>query len=527
LYSSGALGGARDEGEQERKMRADGNAPRLYTAEQVRALDRAAIEGQGIPGIVLMKRAGRAVFRVLNERYAGCVPVHVFCGTGNNGGDGFVVAKLALERGLSVRVCIVGDRARIGGDARLAMEAALAAGVQMHDFDASQRPADGVVVDALLGTGLQGEVRAQFASAIAVINASGLPVIAVDIPSGLCSDSGRILGIAVRADHSVTFIGRKRGLFTGEAGDCCGSIHFDDLDVPACIFGEVPASAELLQIDALLAGLGPRARSAHKGKFGHVLVIGGDHGMAGAAAMAAEAAARTGAGLVSLATRAENVPAVVARCPEVMARGVGYAHELEPLLARATVIVAGPGLGQGAWARQLLQKALGAGLPLVLDADGLNLLAAMELQELPGRENWIISPHPGEAARLLGTGVAEINRDRFAALEALYEKVPGAVVLKGSGTLVIGSDRTQRTVGICPYGNPGMASGGMGDVLSGILGGLRAQGLGSGDAARLGVCLHARAADLAARGDGERGLLATDLLPWLRRLLNARHGAGS
>jgi NAD(P)H-hydrate epimerase len=344
--------------------------------------------------------------------------------------------------------------------------------------------------------------------------------VAVDIPSGLCSDSGCVRGVAVHAAHTVTFIGRKRGLYTAAARDHCGELHFDALGVPGEVHETVPAGAELLSLGALLAALPPRARTAHKGHFGHVLVIGGGRGMAGAAAMAAESAARCGAGLVSLATWPGNVAATVARRPEVMAHGVAHGHELEPLLARASVLVIGPGLGRGPWAQQLLVRALATGKPAVLDADALNAIADGEVPaELP-RAQCVVTPHPGEAARLLGTTTPGIEADRFAALQRLRALFPGAVVLKGAGTLVASGAAGGRT-GVCPYGNPGMASGGMGDVLSGVLGALLAQGLVPGDAARLGVCLHARAADLAAAAEGERGLLATDLVPWLRRLLNA------
>ena len=493
--------------------------PALYTAAEVRALDRAAIDGAGIPGIVLMSRAGRAVFDLVRARYPGALPIHVVCGAGNNGGDGFVVARLAADRGLPVTVSLVGEQARITGDARLALEAALAAGVALQPFAPGTRLDAGVIVDALLGTGLGGPVREAHAAAIAAMNASGLPVVAVDIPSGLCSDTGCVRGVAVRAAHTVTFIGRKRGLFTAAARDHCGELHFDSLGVPARTYDAVPAAAELLSLAGLPAALAPRARGAHKGHFGHVLVIGGGRGMAGAAAMAAESAARCGAELVSLATWPGNVAATVARRPEIMAHGVEHGHELEPLLARAGVLVIGPGLGRGPWAQQLLLRALATGKPAVLDADALNAIADGEVPAGLPRPQCVVTALPGEAARLLGTSAGEDESDRFAALARLRALFPGAVVLKGAGTLVADGAAGGR-VGVCPFGNPGMASGGTGDVLSGVLGALLAQGLAAGAAARLGVCLHARAADLAAAAGGERGLLATDLVPWLRRLLN-------
>ncbi len=492
----------------------------LYTAAQVRALDRCAIDGHGIPGITLMARAGRALFAVLRRHYRNA-PLHVLCGTGNNGGDGFVVARLGLDAGWPVEVLLVGAQERISGDARLAFDAARDAGVSIRPFDAARGFEGGVIVDALLGTGLGGTVRQDHAEAIAAANASGLPIMAVDIPSGLCSDTGAVLGCAIRATHTVTFIGRKRGQFTGAGREHCGELHFTDLGVPSAVQDQVRAEAGLLTFRPLP----PRARGAHKGLFGHVLIVGGNAGMGGAAAMAAEAAARCGAGLVSLATVPGNVAAIISRRPEIMAHGVEHPHQLEPLLARATVLVVGPGLGRGAWAEQMLQRALACDKPIVIDADGLNMLAdGFPLVE-GFRSKWLLTPHPGEAARLLGGTSAMVEADRFAALAALRERFPGAIVLKGAGTLV--ADAHSAVIGVCPYGNPGMASGGMGDVLSGVLGAALAQGATLGEAARQGVCLHARAADCAVAADGERGLLASDLFFWLRRLSNGIGDAGA
>jgi len=492
----------------------------LYTAAQVRALDRCAIEEHRIPGIQLMKRAGRAAFEVLLQRWPDAEHIHVVCGTGNNGGDGFILAGLAAQRGLPVSVWQVGDAAKISGDALLARHFAEQAGVAIKPF-ADEVFASGVIVDALLGTGLGGDVREPFAAAIAAINASGLPVLAIDIPSGLCSDSGRVLGVAVHAQATATFIGLKRGLFTGDAADYCGVIHFFDLDVPAEIYRAVAPSCVRLTLDDLRQHLPRRPRTAHKGYYGHVLIVGGDYGMAGAATMAAQAAGRVGAGLVSCATQPEHVAALVARCPEVMAHAIRSGNELEPLLAKASVIVIGPGLGRSAWSEQMLQRMwqrlqMTSDVIAVLDADALNLLAEGKVVPQPYCERWILTPHPGEAARLLNTSTGEIQRDRFAAAQQLQQRYGGAVVLKGAGTLVA----TAIGIDIANYGNPGMASGGMGDVLSGVLGGLLVQHLDVATAAQFGVCVHGRAADLAAAADGERGLLASDLLPHLRHLVN-------
>ena len=489
----------------------------LYTASQTRALDALAIEHESLSGYTLMTRAATAALRLIGERWPDQAPLHVVCGTGNNGGDGFVLARLAAAAGLAVRLYQVGDPARVEGDARRARADALEQGLSLTPLP--EQFERGVIVDALLGTGLKGEVRPQQAAAIELINRSQGPVVALDIPSGICGDRGRVLGTAVRADVTLTFVGRKRGLYTGAAVDYCGTVLFDDLGIPSAVYRRVLPLSRQLNLSNLLAGLpASRARSTHKGHNGHVLVIGGAPGLGGAALLAARAAARCGAGLVSMATHPDTVAAANAACPEIMARTVRNVHEFAPLLARASVLVIGPGLGLSPWAEQMWQAALRRALPMVIDADALNLLS-----ERGDRLNspCILTPHPGEAGRLLGVGAADVQTDRFDAVARIATRYGAKVLLKGAGTLVVDDDNAE-AIDLCPYGNPGMATGGMGDVLSGVLGALLAQGLSASDAARLGVCVHGRSADLAVRRDGERGLLASDLLPWCRRILNGR-----
>jgi NAD(P)H-hydrate epimerase len=428
------------------------------------------------------------------------------------------VAGLAAEARLTVRAVQVGLPDKLHGDARTAFQYACDAGVSMVPFSDSLDLSAGVVVDALLGTGFSGEVREPYAQAIRLINHSGLPVVAVDIPSGLSADTGAASGPAVEANLTVTFITLKQGLFTGQGPALCGELVYSDLRVPEQILAAEPCPAYRLELEPLRATLlASRRRNAHKGAFGHVLVIGGDRGFGGAVGMAAEAALRVGAGLVSVATRPEHVTALLTRCPELMVRAVASGQQLRPLLARATVLVVGPGLGRSPWSEQLLQQALTTELPVVLDADALNILSEKRLTTDRSSSNWTITPHPGEAARLLGTTVQDIEADRFAAVRALQKIFQCAVVLKGAGSLVCHDPGLP--VGVCTGGNPGMASGGMGDVLSGIVGGLVAQQLPPDKALPLAVCLHAEAADRAAV-DGERGMLATDLLGPLRCLVN-------
>lgn len=505
----------------------------LYMADQVRQLDKLAIAGlpdmgeAGVPGIQLMKRAGKSVVATLLECWPEPEQITVYCGSGNNGGDGYIVAALAKLRHIPVAVIQVGDHRKLQGDARLAYEFACAQSVEMLAFDktASHMPQQGVVVDALLGIGFAGNVRAPFADAMAQINRSNLPVIAVDVPSGLDSDTGVAAHGCVKADLTVSFIGLKRGLFTGDGPEYSGEIFFDDLDVAPEMYASIDAEVKKLDLDELRdVLLAPRPRFAHKGYYGHVLIIGGDYGCGGAVLMAAEAAARCGAGLVSVATHSEHVPALLARCPEVMAQGVANHHELLPLLQKASVIVIGPGLGNTGWAEQLLyhsvQHAIANNTPLVMDADALNMLAARRvIQTLPTQT--LLTPHPGEAGRLLSTDARQVQQNRFAAVKNIQQKYAATVVLKGAGTLVTSPELSLcPNLSLCPYGNPAMASGGMGDVLSGVLGALLAQHLSLQQAAELAVCLHGKAADILADQHGERGLLATDLIAVIHQLIN-------
>ncbi len=486
----------------------------LYTAEQTRALDRRAIDGEGIPGVILMSRAAAAAWEALLARWSDPELVQVICGTGNNGGDGYLLALKARQRGYSAVVYQVGDAGRIGGDALLARNQALAEGVEVQLWTEGCLRSAGVIVDALLGTGLGGEVRREQRQVIEAINQSELPVLALDIPSGLCSDTGRPLGEAVRAAVTVTFIAAKRGLYSEQAPDYTGALLLASLDVPAAVYASIQPDCRKVELAALLADWAPRPRAAHKGDYGRVLVVGGDLGMGGATALAAEAALRCGAGRVSAATRPEHVSALLSRTPEVMVRGLESAQPLEALLQQADVVAIGPGLGQSPWSEQLFQRVCHSGRPLVVDADALNLLARGAGGVKTQRSDWVLTPHPGEAARLLGCSTADIQADRFAAARALQQRYGGVIVLKGAGSLICAENELL----LSDYGNPGMASGGMGDVLTGVVAALLVQGLAPLTAVALAVSSHGAAADQAAL-DGQRGLLASDLMQPLRKLL--------
>lgn len=488
----------------------------LYRAEQVRAMDQYAINTLGISGTVLMERAGAAAFKLLQARWPQTRNLIAICGTGNNGGDGFVVARLAAEAGLSVKVFILGDSNHLQGDALAAYQRLQSEDIEPVAYTLEAKAAlesCDLIVDAILGTGLSGEVKAERRAAIEQINQLETPVFSLDIPSGLNADSGDVEGAAIRAALTLTFIGLKRGLYTGEAVDHTGEVVFDSLSLPMAVFDQQHVDAKRIDYTQYTSLLAPRMRNSHKGHYGHVLIIGGEPGFTGAVRMAGEAAARMGAGLVSIGTRASHAAVLNAGRPELMVHGLEHEPMFQRLAERANVIAVGPGLGQDEWGQKMLRLALDSGLPLVVDADALNILS-----QSPQRyDKWVLTPHCGEASRMLGQSTTEIQRDRFSVIQALQADYGGTVVLKGAGTLIASADTPLR---ICSGGNPGMASGGMGDVLTGIIAGLLAQGMTLADAAAMGVCLHAQAGDAAAKAAGERGLLASDLMSWIRRLAN-------
>lgn len=498
----------------------------LYAADGVQALDRCAIEEFGVPGFELMQRAARSGFRQLVRHWPDATSALVLCGAGNNGGDGYLVAAAAYRQGLQVRCVAIADPAKLKGDALKAYETARDAGLDVENYDALGESSltDGfaeadVVVDAMLGTGITGALRAPFDQVVAQLNASGCPVLSIDVPSGLDASTGWIESDAVRAGATATFIGLKVGLVTGKGPDVSGDVIFDDLGVPEEIYQRVAPAASRVDWNRVASRLPTRRRGAHKGDCGHLLVIAGERGFGGAALLAAEAAARTGAGLVTLATRPEHISPALARCPSLLVHGLTHSNELDVFLEAADGIVFGPGSGQGAWGQQMLQRIMAFDGPVLMDADGLNMLSS----RAPGRhDNWILTPHPGEAARLLGVENKVVNNDRLGAIQQMQQRYGGVVLLKGAGTLVYAKDMAAPVV--VQGGNPGMATGGMGDVLSGIIGSLAVQGMAPSEAAVIGASLHAEAADRAALDKGFMGLLPMDVTDRIPQVLGEAEG---
>ena len=495
-------------------------ADRLYTAEQVRRLDKCAIEGHGIPGIDLMERAGHCVFEAARQAFPDSETYLVLCGAGNNGGDGYIVARFALEAGIKVDVCALKDPVDLKGDAATAALRWQEAGGETITWPVADPGRYDVIFDALLGTGLDREPGGAYAEAIEAANQAESFVVAVDIPSGLNADTGVVMGSAIVADITATFIGSKRGLFTADGPDYVGDVLFDDLDTPRSVRDSELNSGILIQEEIILDCLPPRLLNSHKGSYGWMLAVGSEAGMSGAVRLCGEAALRSGAGKVTIATKVEHAGLVNIGCPELMVRGVDRRAELETLLSEVDVVVTGTGLGRTDWSEEMLSACLGSDSPIVLDADGLNLLA----EDLPGMvdqaptaRDWILTPHPAEAGRLLACSTGNVQRDRVGAALELARKFSAVVVLKGCGTLI--ADAKGRYA-ICPLGNPGMATAGSGDVLSGVIGALLAQGLDTWEAALVGVVAHASAGDLAASQVGQRGMLASDISAFLPAVLN-------
>lgn len=489
----------------------------IYSIAAVRALDRRAVSELGLSGAQLMDRAGTAAARLVLQRWPLAQVIEILCGAGNNGGDGYVVA---LQLHQAVRQVVVHTwgmpDAKRSPDAHAALEKFLAAGGQI--LDAKTEPSASrerlaqadLVVDALFGLGTK-PLSGDIALAISALNALEKPVLALDLPSGLHAETGAA-ALAVRASVTLSFIAPKLGLYTGNARACVGEVLIDTLQLPEAFLRSEPAWASSLT-DLPIAHR-RRSPCAHKGTHGHVYVIGGTPGMGGAVCLSAQAALRCGAGLVSVISDASHIIPLLIAQPELMF----YPHAELPDAKLGSVLAIGPGLGTtSVLAEQYFARALSWPGAKIFDADALNLLAQRPIEQQQLGPAAIITPHPGEAARLLECSVAAIEADRPAAVRALVRRFGCVAVLKGAGTLLASPDCV--TLRVCRWGNPGMASGGMGDVLTGVIAALLAQGLTPLEAAEQGVALHAKAADAAAKF-GERGLLASDVIAQLRGQIN-------
>lgn len=483
----------------------------VWPAQALREAEKEAADSLGITLFELMLRAGEAAFRVARAAYPHARRWLILCGHGNNGGDGYVVARLAKAAGIEVTLLALESDKPLPEEAEQARNGWLNAAGEIHAADSAWPEEIDLIIDGLLGTGLNSAPREPAASLITRANDHAAPVIALDIPSGLNAQTGATPGAVINAAHTVTFIALKPGLLTGKARDVTGTLHHNALGLEGWLAAQEIA-IHRLEASQLAQWLPPRRPTSHKGDNGRLVIVGGDHGTAGAIRMTGEAALRAGAGLVRVLTRVENITPLIAARPELMV------HELtekllEESLEWADVVVIGPGLGQQTWGKKALQKIENFRKPMLWDADALNLLAINPDK----RHNRVITPHPGEAARLLNCSVAEIESDRLLSAQRLVKRYGGVAVLKGSGTIVASADDE---TGIVDAGNAGMGSGGMGDVLSGIIGAMLGQSFSLYEAACVGCVAHGAAADYRAARYGTRGMLATDLFSALMRVIN-------
>ncbi len=498
---------------------------RYHTAAGAQQIDTLALASLVLPPGGLMRRAGTALFEEVVQRYPAAARVLICCGSGNNAGDGYVLATLAQAAGWQVRV-LQADARELTGDAGQMQAEARAAGVPIEGFtaqDAAQQAPLAIepgtlLVDAVLGTGVTSPPRPTAAGLIERMNLTAAPRIAIDLPSGLnpAATGGFEAAPVLRADLTVSFIARKLVAYSGAGVACTGELVEKDLGVPQSLLAQLDAQTRpVLGLRFDPQSLPQRSRAGYQHRHGRVLVVGGDYGMPGAALLSAEAALRVGAGLVSVVTRGAHAAAIVARRPELMVIDADRGQQVDAGLAAADLIILGPGLGRGGWGRDLFARTVAAQRPTVIDADGLWWLAD---GVAPAPDDCIVTPHTAEAALRLGWQAAAVERDRLACVRALHERDGSVALLKGPGTLIAGP--AAQPVRLCEHGNSSMGTAGMGDVLAGIIGGLRAQGLSSLDAACVGASLHGATADRLVAERGPRGLLAGDVIDNLARVMN-------
>jgi hydroxyethylthiazole kinase-like uncharacterized protein yjeF len=501
---------------------------RVATAAQIAEIDRRAIQEFGIPWAALMDRAGKAVataaISMLSARNSPLVVV--VCGKGNNGGDGLVAAQYLHRKGIRVEVILASPESEFSGEARRVLETARQGAVPMRDVSEGDTgrvlSSAALIVDALFGTGFRGPVRGAASELIKAINRTGTPVLAVDIPSGVSADSGSADGAAIRAAATITMGLPKVGLLLFPGADLAGSIVVADIGYPGTLSNDSSVRTHLITSDMVRALLPVRRPDSHKGDYGRVLIVAGSVGYTGAAVLATRGALRSGAGLVTLAVPKSIYPSIAAHVVEGMptplpdsdgALAAGALRQLQVLSGRSDVAAVGPGLSQAPGVRRVVQGMLASKKPIVLDADGLNVLGGRTKVLSKAAAPLVITPHPGELARLMDVSSEKIQGDRLNSARSAAKHFKCTVLLKGARTVVAtpGGDAY-----IVPTGNAGMATGGMGDVLTGVIASLIGQGLDPTPAAYCGAYLHGLAADLIASERGMAGMLASevaDLLP--------------
>lgn len=498
---------------------------KIITSEEMQRLDKNAQTKYGISSLVLMENAGMQTIRHIEEKYGSLKKkkMVVVCGKGNNGGDGFVIARHSANRGADVSVFLLADTKGVSGDARTNLIILKKMKVPIHtgisNLKGSLNKAD-LIVDAIFGTGLKSDVKGIHAKTIDLINKSGRPIIAVDIPSGIDADTGQIKGSAVKADTTITFGIPKIGHFIYPGAAHSGLLKIADISLPKTLIEKSPIKARLITSGHVKKILPVRRPDAHKGDFGHVFIIAGSPGLTGAAVMASLSALRIGAGLVTLGMPEGLSNILETRLTEAMTLPLPQTEEgtiavsartrILNFLKKADAVAIGPGLSQNRETAQLVREMIReVKIPIVLDADGINALSGHTDILRKAKGQVVITPHPGEMARLINISAAEINRDRLSVAGRFTREYNVVTALKGAGTIIA---EPSGGIYINSTGNPGMASGGTGDVLTGMIAGLIAQGCPLPDAAITGVFLHGLAGDLAAKERGETGLIAGDVI---------------
>ena len=490
-----------------------------YSATQVLENEEKIGQLKNITMIDLMEKAGQSAFRHLHSEYAMLSHILVICGKGNNGGDGFVIARLAAERGIQVTLYLCAEKNQLKGHAKTMYDRL--GKNNLNIIEQNERPLTNeflgenqyqLIVDALFGIGFSGQLPESLEQLITVVNEHDVPILSIDVPSGLEASTGHVISRAIIAQQTVTFIAVKQGLLTGQSANHVGELYLADLSLGQCFQQNVTTDFSV-QGQHSQPNMPSRNAACHKGNIGLLLTFGGNQGMPGAIRLASEAALRTGAALVSVYCHRENHQMVVHGRPELMlASAVDMPLDEHPHFKKAKVLLCGPGLGQNQWAKDLFTLVVNSSKPCVLDADALSLLATTNKK----RNDWVLTPHAGEAAKLLSCTIAEVERNRFSAVKKIVEKYGGICVLKGAGSLIANGENNW----INTSGNSGMATAGMGDVLSGIIAALLMQLAKPIDAVRLAVQLHGQAADIIKDRQGEVGMLASDLLSELPYLLN-------
>ena len=487
----------------------------LYNKESSKAIEEIASKEFEFSPIALIRRAAERALITLLDKWPKTKSIAIFCGRGNNGSDGLVLALFAKKIGLSVSVYLVDSDVSKGPEAQMCKEECVKNGLSLQELNKFEGHCD-LVVDAIFGMGLNRPIEGVYSQAVSIINDSQKLVFSLDVPSGVDCSSGSIHGEAVRANFTLCFFGLKQGLFTGLGKANAGEVGLDTLGLEDTLKHRVDATARAISYSHLKGIFTPRDIASHKGNFGHLLILGGAPGYSGAALLCSSAAIRAGVGLASLGTHPAHSPFLTSGWPEIMCHGVSRVSDLIPLFKKSSALAIGPGLSTKPWAAQIFETVEELGLPSVYDADALNLLAVTPSY----RKSRVLTPHSGEAARLLDLKVDEVEADRFSAVSKISEKFGGTSLLKGPGTII---KRENEAPYVLLDGNPGLATGGMGDVLTGIIGSFLAQGFTLEESAVIGAAVHSRAGDLVAEKYGEVGIRPSELLDEIRSLINLRN----